>query len=48
MIHRLYLDNTGIDDEQLALILHGVSKQQKFKSLVVQNNTFGDKATEEI
>ena len=48
LLTRLYLDSNGLDGRQLALILHGLTKQVPFKALVIQNNQFDQMCAEEI
>ena len=48
LLTRLYLDSNGLDGPQLALILHGLTKQLPFKALVVQNNQFDQACAEEV
>ena len=48
LLQKLYLDNNGLTDEQLSLVIHGLIKQTTFKVLIIQNNQVGKQSLEEI
>ena len=47
-VKQLYLDNNGLHDDELSLILHGLTKQFPFKTLIIQNNDIGKKCVDEL
>lgn len=42
LITRCVLDNNGLADDLLALLLEGLVNQKHYKSLIIRNNTFGE------
>ena len=48
LLQKIYLDNNGLSDEQLSLLVHGLVKQTTFKVLIIQNNQVGNLSLEEI
>ena len=48
LLQKIYLDNNGLSDEQLSLLVHGLVKQTSFKVLIIQNNQVGNLSLEEI
>ena len=48
LLQKIYLDNNGLSDEQLSLLVHGLVMQTTFKVLIIQNNQLGNLSLEEI
>ena len=48
LLQKIYLDNNGLSDEQLSLLVHGLVKQTTFKVLIIQDNQLGNLSLEEI
>ena len=43
-IDTIYLDNSGVDDEELSLLFAGMGGMQGFKCFVYKNNVFLDES----
>lgn len=46
LINKLYLDNNGLDGDQLAAILEGLGYQKDIYNLTVQGSTVNEAAVE--
>ena len=47
-IEALYLDNCGVDDHELSLLLEGLTFMEGFKKFVYKNNVFLNESLEAI
>jgi len=48
VINSVYLDNCGVDDEELGLFLDGMTKMPDFRKFVYKNNVFLESSLEAI